>query len=88
VIVCPGWNESASEPITLVHGVYGSGKSFLAAVVIIFIQEIVELACERRGPEDHFEFKILITSMTVSGWHSCIQVIYLICRFTCLERGC
>ncbi|KAI8883609.1 hypothetical protein K501DRAFT_333199 [Backusella circina FSU 941] len=64
VITCPGWNETTSEPITLVHGVYGSGKSFLAAVIIIFIQGIVELACERREPEDHFTFKILITSMT------------------------
>ncbi|KAI9306942.1 AAA domain-containing protein [Cunninghamella echinulata] len=26
VIIAPGWNEDANNPITLVHGVFGSGK--------------------------------------------------------------
>lgn len=64
VIRCPGWNEEPEHPIVLVHGVYGSGKSFLAAVIIIFIQDIVDTVNEKREPEDRINFKILVSSMT------------------------
>ncbi|CEP18867.1 hypothetical protein [Parasitella parasitica] len=64
VIVGPGWNEAAENPFVLVHGVYGSGKSFLAAVIIIFIQDIIDTASLRREPEDAIQFKILVSSMT------------------------
>lgn len=66
IIVCPGWNEIAENPLVLVHGVYGSGKSFLAAVIIMFIQDIIDTATARREPDDTIQFKILISSMTVS----------------------
>lgn len=66
VITCPGWNEATENPVVLVHGVYGSGKSFLAAVIIIFIQDIIDTASARREPEEAIQFKILVSSMTVS----------------------
>ena len=64
VIACPGWNETTADPIVLVHGVYGSGKSFLAAVIIVFIQEIVDIMNTRREPEERTSFNILVSSMT------------------------
>ncbi|KAF1801832.1 AAA domain-containing protein [Mucor lusitanicus] len=64
VITCPGWNETPENPVVLVHGVYGSGKSFLAAVIIMFIQDVIDTATARREPDDAIEFKILVSSMT------------------------
>ncbi|KAG1078569.1 hypothetical protein G6F42_024203 [Rhizopus arrhizus] len=64
VITSPGWNEVPENPVVLVHGVYGSGKSFLAAVIIMFIQDIVDTATARREPDDAIQFKILVSSMT------------------------
>lgn len=69
VITSPGWNEVPENPVVLVHGVYGSGKSFLAAVIIMFIQDIVDTATARREPDDAIQFKILVSSMTVSERH-------------------
>ncbi|KAG0791661.1 hypothetical protein G6F21_004923 [Rhizopus arrhizus] len=64
VITAPGWNEDTEHPVVLVHGVYGSGKSFLAAVIIIFIQELLEAVNTHRASEDQIQFKILVSSMT------------------------
>jgi DNA helicase HerA-like ATPase len=64
VITCPGWSEESQHPVVLVHGVYGSGKSFLAAVIILFIQELLDAVNGRREPEDQVQFKILVSSMT------------------------
>ncbi|KAI8375244.1 hypothetical protein EDC96DRAFT_541205, partial [Choanephora cucurbitarum] len=64
VIYCPGWNETLCSPVVLVHGVYGSGKSLLAAVIIIFLQELVETVNAKREPEEAISFKILVSSMT------------------------
>ncbi|KAI9484200.1 MAG: P-loop containing nucleoside triphosphate hydrolase protein [Benjaminiella poitrasii] len=64
VIKSPGWNDHSEVPVVLVHGVYGSGKSFLAAVVIIFIQDIIDAVSKNREPEDAIQFKILVSSMT------------------------
>ena len=81
VITAPGWNGDTEHPVVLVHGVYGSGKryiksiftilllildSFLAAVIIIFIQELLEAVNTHRASEDQIQFKILVSSMTVS----------------------
>ncbi|KAI9290214.1 P-loop containing nucleoside triphosphate hydrolase protein [Umbelopsis sp. AD052] len=52
------------SPIVLVHGVFGSGKSYLAAVLIIFIQELVDDINCGREPEDRIAFNILVTSIT------------------------
>lgn len=64
----PGWvhEKEQDEPITLVHGVYGSGKSFLAAVIIIFLQDLIDTVSSKREPDQQIEFKILISSMTAS----------------------
>ncbi|CEG73858.1 hypothetical protein RMATCC62417_09155 [Rhizopus microsporus] len=64
VITCPGWSEESQHPVVLVHGVYGSGKSFLAAVIILFIQELLDAVNGHREPEDQVQFKILVSSMT------------------------
>ncbi|KAI8331208.1 P-loop containing nucleoside triphosphate hydrolase protein [Chlamydoabsidia padenii] len=64
IIVSPGWSEEADEPITLVHGVFGSGKSFLAAVLIIFLRQIIDSANQHREPEDQINFKIMISCFT------------------------
>ncbi|CAO3617623.1 unnamed protein product [Cunninghamella echinulata] len=64
VIIAPGWNEDTSNPITLVHGVFGSGKSFLAAVMIIFLRELIDTVNDKREPEDQISFKIMITCFT------------------------
>ncbi|KAI8377463.1 AAA domain-containing protein [Radiomyces spectabilis] len=64
VIVCPGWNDEPERSIVLVHGVFGSGKSFLAAVLIIFLRDIIDTACSGREPDDIIIFKILVSSMT------------------------
>ncbi|KAG2186618.1 hypothetical protein INT44_002842, partial [Umbelopsis vinacea] len=53
------------SPIVLVHGVFGSGKSYLAAVLIIFIQELVDDINCGREPEDRITFNILVTSITL-----------------------
>lgn len=68
VVSGPGWEHEKEqhEPIVLVHGVYGSGKSFLAAVIIIFLQELMDTVSSKREPDQQIQFKILISSMTVS----------------------
>ncbi|KAG2225014.1 hypothetical protein INT45_003214 [Circinella minor] len=64
VIVAPNWNQEPDSPITLVHGVFGSGKSYLAAVIIIFLRDIVDSVNSMREPDDLILFRILIYSMT------------------------
>ncbi|CAO3697118.1 unnamed protein product [Rhizopus stolonifer] len=64
VIHAPGWNNDSEHPVVLVHGVYGSGKSFLAAVIIIFIEELIDAVNKHREPDDQIQFKILVSSMT------------------------
>lgn len=43
--------------------------SFLAAVIIIFIQDIVDMVNDKREPEDQISYNILVSSMTVSGFY-------------------
>ncbi|KAI7856953.1 P-loop containing nucleoside triphosphate hydrolase protein, partial [Circinella umbellata] len=76
VIVAPNWNQEPDSPITLVHGVFGSGKSYLAAVIIIFLRDIVDSVNSMREPDDLILFRILIYSMTVNklGYDSFIRV--------------
>jgi hypothetical protein len=65
VIKHPHWNRNGSAaPVILVHGVFGSGKSYLAAVLIIFIQELVDDVNAAREPEDRITYNVLITSIT------------------------
>jgi hypothetical protein len=39
--------------------------SFLAAVIIIFIQDVIDTVNDKREPENTIQFKMLISSMTV-----------------------
>ncbi|KAI9499553.1 P-loop containing nucleoside triphosphate hydrolase protein [Zychaea mexicana] len=64
VIVAPNWNDEPDSPITLVHGVFGSGKSYLAAVLIIFLRDVIDTVNAMREPDDLIYFRILIYSMT------------------------
>ncbi|RUP49867.1 LOW QUALITY PROTEIN: P-loop containing nucleoside triphosphate hydrolase protein [Jimgerdemannia flammicorona] len=55
VIVAPGWSDGTSQttPILLVHGVFGAGKSYLIAVMIIFLQRVAAaVASEKDGGEE------------------------------------
>ncbi|RUS23245.1 P-loop containing nucleoside triphosphate hydrolase protein [Endogone sp. FLAS-F59071] len=70
VIVAPGWSDGPSQvaPI-LVHGVFGAGKSYLIAVMIIFLQRITAIVMDdNKGGEgtkgDENGYRILVTSMT------------------------
>ncbi|KAG0283918.1 hypothetical protein BGZ96_011712 [Linnemannia gamsii] len=64
VVRAPGWSPSSSEPppILLVHGVFGAGKSFLIAVLIVFIDLLLSKA--RPLPKDVRSCRFLVTSMT------------------------
>ncbi|KAK3818037.1 MAG: hypothetical protein JOS17DRAFT_387115 [Linnemannia elongata] len=64
VVRAPGWSPSSSEPppILLVHGVFGAGKSFLIAVLIVFIDTLLSKA--RPLPKDVRSCRFLVTSMT------------------------
>ncbi|RUS34730.1 hypothetical protein BC938DRAFT_478851 [Jimgerdemannia flammicorona] len=68
VIVAPGWSDGTSQttPILLVHGVFGAGKSYLIAVMIIFLQRVAAaVASEKDGGEEvEDRYKIMVTSMT------------------------
>lgn len=65
VIKHPGWNRNENAaPVLLVHGVFGSGKSYLAAVLIIFIQELVDDINAGREPDERITYNVLITSIT------------------------
>ncbi|KAJ7327032.1 hypothetical protein JRQ81_016791 [Phrynocephalus forsythii] len=50
-------------PITIVHGVFGSGKSYLLAVVILFLVKIFETR-EATNGEGSVPWKVLISSST------------------------
>ncbi|XP_053108908.1 protein ZGRF1 isoform X2 [Hemicordylus capensis] len=50
-------------PITIIHGVFGSGKSYLLAVVILFLIQIFETS-EAAGDKRSVPWKLLISSST------------------------
>ncbi|KAG0260317.1 hypothetical protein BG011_001965 [Mortierella polycephala] len=63
VIRAPGWVPKVMEPpILLVHGVFGAGKSFLIAVLIVFVENILNKA--RPLPREERSCRFLVTSMT------------------------
>ncbi|GJJ76966.1 hypothetical protein EMPS_09325 [Entomortierella parvispora] len=63
VIRAPGWGDKSDPPpILLVHGVFGAGKSFLIAVLIVFVNTILNKA--RPLPREERSCRFLVTSMT------------------------
>lgn len=64
VIRAPGWVQKTpdSPPVLLVHGVFGAGKSFLIAVLIVFIDGIIDKA--RPSHRDERSCRFLVASMT------------------------
>ncbi|ORX52853.1 hypothetical protein DM01DRAFT_1374888 [Hesseltinella vesiculosa] len=64
VIISPRWNDERMNPITLVHGVFGSGKSYLAAVMVIFLRDVIDTANTHRTEERQISFKIMISCFT------------------------
>nr|XP_060635057.1 protein ZGRF1 isoform X2 [Anolis sagrei ordinatus] len=50
-------------PITVIHGVFGSGKSYLVAIVILFLIEIFETR-EATNSKRSVPWKVLISSST------------------------
>ncbi|XP_072050284.1 5'-3' DNA helicase ZGRF1-like [Amphiura filiformis] len=61
-------NDADDKPITLIHGVFGAGKSFLLAVTVLFLIQLFELSDknnEDAGTDgSHSEWKLLIASTT------------------------
>ncbi len=53
--------EGQNSPITLVHGVFGSGKSYLLSVAIIFLFRLKSL--QDLNPHSR-PLKILVSSLT------------------------
>ncbi|KAF8936587.1 hypothetical protein BGZ58_004008 [Dissophora ornata] len=64
VIRAPGWTQTSVDvpPVLLVHGVFGAGKSFLIAVLIVFIDNIINKA--RPLPREERSCRFLVASMT------------------------
>ncbi|ORZ23830.1 AAA domain-domain-containing protein [Lobosporangium transversale] len=64
VVRAPRWVQKPPDtpPILLVHGVYGAGKSFLIAVLIVFIDTIMNKA--RPLPKEQRSCRFLVSSMT------------------------
>ncbi|KAF9586191.1 hypothetical protein BGW38_008729 [Lunasporangiospora selenospora] len=63
VIRAPGWSDNSdSPPALLVRGVFGAGKSFLIAVLIVFIDSILSKA--RPLPPEERSCRFLVSSMT------------------------
>ncbi|KAI7828523.1 hypothetical protein BC939DRAFT_443145 [Gamsiella multidivaricata] len=64
VIRAPGWVQKSSDSssVLLVHGVFGAGKSFLIAVLIVFIDNIINKA--RPLPREERSCRFLVASMT------------------------
>ncbi|GAB1288100.1 Protein ZGRF1 [Apodemus speciosus] len=64
-----GSDEDALEPfshplpITVIHGVFGAGKSYLLAVVILFLVELFE-KCDSGTVDNARPWKVLISSST------------------------
>ncbi|XP_031231302.1 protein ZGRF1 isoform X2 [Mastomys coucha] len=54
---------SHSLPITVIHGVFGAGKSYLLAVVILFLVELFE-KCDSGTVGNARPWKVLISSST------------------------
>ncbi|KAG9480231.1 hypothetical protein GDO78_011972 [Eleutherodactylus coqui] len=52
-----------SAPITIIHGIFGAGKSYLLAVVVLFLVQLFEI---HNPPEEpgSFHWKLLISSST------------------------
>ncbi|XP_031452788.1 protein ZGRF1 isoform X3 [Phasianus colchicus] len=50
-------------PITIIHGVFGAGKSYLLSVVILFLVQLFESSEPKEGPE-LAPWKLLIASST------------------------
>ncbi|XP_010708286.1 protein ZGRF1 isoform X2 [Meleagris gallopavo] len=50
-------------PITIIHGVFGAGKSYLLSVVILFLVQLFESSEAKEGPE-LAPWKLLIASST------------------------
>ncbi|XP_048590276.1 uncharacterized protein LOC116608366 isoform X2 [Nematostella vectensis] len=51
-------------PITLIHGVFGSGKSYLLAVIIVFLLEVFKMCDSNAERASSTPWKILVSSTT------------------------
>ncbi|NXN98392.1 ZGRF1 protein, partial [Rhinopomastus cyanomelas] len=55
--------EHQNRPITIIHGVFGAGKSYLLSVVVLFLVELFESSEATQGPRAA-PWKLLIASST------------------------
>uniref|UniRef100_A0A8C5M2X6 5'-3' DNA helicase ZGRF1 n=1 Tax=Leptobrachium leishanense TaxID=445787 RepID=A0A8C5M2X6_9ANUR len=63
MVAADGSPEQKAQPITIIHGVFGAGKSYLLALVVLFLVQIFEYSdqVEEQGLPP---WKILISSST------------------------
>ncbi|PIK61853.1 hypothetical protein BSL78_01184 [Apostichopus japonicus] len=54
--------ETDGSPVSLIHGVFGAGKSYLLAVTVLFLCQLFHLHQENGG--DPNDWKVLISSTT------------------------
>ncbi|KAK3610741.1 hypothetical protein CHS0354_028138 [Potamilus streckersoni] len=55
--------DSSAEPVLLIHGVFGAGKSFLLSIAILFLVRLFEVS-DSYTPGVPYPWKILISSTT------------------------
>ncbi|XP_063776216.1 5'-3' DNA helicase ZGRF1 isoform X2 [Pseudophryne corroboree] len=60
---CDGHQKQQTAPITIIHGVFGSGKSYLLAVVVLFLVQLFESHDPAKDPGSS-HWKLLISSST------------------------
>ncbi|XP_018425290.1 PREDICTED: protein ZGRF1 [Nanorana parkeri] len=58
-----GPRKQQSPPITIIHGVFGAGKSYLLAVVVLFLVQLFE-SVDPFDEQDSSHWKLLISSST------------------------
>ncbi|XP_067670945.1 5'-3' DNA helicase ZGRF1-like [Haliotis asinina] len=56
-------DAASSEPVLLIHGVFGAGKSFLLSVIIRFLVDVFDKN-DSYSPDVPFPWKLLISSTT------------------------
>ncbi|XP_069124760.1 uncharacterized protein [Argopecten irradians] len=62
-LFCGGEDGQKTDPILLIHGVFGAGKSFLLSVVVLFLVRLFEVS-DSYTPGVPYPWKILISSNT------------------------
>lgn len=69
---CIGWFDGSQPPVTLVHGTFGSGKSYLLVVLILFLVRVLQ----RHDPDNRV--RVLVAAQTNVAGMECRMLISLV----------